>query len=199
MPKCGAVRLLDQMRFERSVPAADNAFEIVLFSYSGVPVPARNNNSTEKDQGFESGFLQQRVCEPSVPQLQHFIGLGQRKQLLIELVAVAALEQAVLRRLKLHRVLRSRITENVRAAIDGERPGETQAAGVGDRQEIAGGPSAADGLSPAVRHLLATQGQGPEDDRQQRLQRLALRRRLARREIGPAGTLRGMYHWSDTW
>jgi len=122
MPKCGAVRLLEQMRFERSVPAADNAFEIVLFSYSGVPVPARNNNSTERDQGFESGFLQQRVCEPSVPQLQHFIGLGQRKQLLIELVAVAALEQAVLRRLKLHRVLRSRITENVRAAIDGERP-----------------------------------------------------------------------------
>jgi len=57
MPKCGAVRLLDQMRFERSVPAADNAFEIVLFSYSGVPVPARNNNSTERDQGFESGFL----------------------------------------------------------------------------------------------------------------------------------------------
>ena len=68
MPKCGAVRLLEQMRFERSVPAADNAFEIVLFSYSGVPVPARNNNSTERDQGFESGFLQRRVCEPSVPQ-----------------------------------------------------------------------------------------------------------------------------------
>ena len=64
-------------------------------------------------------------------------------------------------------------------------PGETQAAGVGDRQEIAGGSGAADGLSPAVRHLLATQGQGPEDDRQQRLQRLALRRCLARREIGP--------------
>jgi hypothetical protein len=33
---------LEQMRFERSVPAADNAFDIVLFSYSGVPVPARN-------------------------------------------------------------------------------------------------------------------------------------------------------------
>jgi len=33
---------LEQMRFERSVPAPDNAFEIVLFSYSGVPVPARN-------------------------------------------------------------------------------------------------------------------------------------------------------------
>ena len=60
MPKCGAVRLLEQMRFERSVPAADNAFEIVLFSYSGVPVPARNNNSTERDQRFESHFLAAR-------------------------------------------------------------------------------------------------------------------------------------------
>ena len=48
---------------------------------------------------FESCSLQQRVSEPSVPQLQHFIGLRQRKQLLIELVAEAALEQAVLRRL----------------------------------------------------------------------------------------------------
>jgi hypothetical protein len=38
--------------------AADNAFGIVLFSYSGVSVPARNNNSTERDQRFESGFLQ---------------------------------------------------------------------------------------------------------------------------------------------
>ena len=51
--------MLEHMRFERSVPAADNAFEIVLFSYSGVPVPARNNNSTERDQRFESGSLQQ--------------------------------------------------------------------------------------------------------------------------------------------
>ena len=29
--------------------------------YSGVPVPARNNNSTERDQRFESGFLQRQV------------------------------------------------------------------------------------------------------------------------------------------
>ena len=48
---------LAQMRFERSVPAAENTFEIVLSSYSGVSVPARNNNSTERDQRFESGFL----------------------------------------------------------------------------------------------------------------------------------------------
>jgi hypothetical protein len=34
------------MRFERSVPAADNTFEIVLFSYSGVPVPARDKGMT---------------------------------------------------------------------------------------------------------------------------------------------------------
>jgi len=84
MPKCGAVRLLEQMRFERSVPAADNAFEIVLFSYSGVPVPARNNNSTERDQGFESGFLQRRVrlssgqrgCARKVPRLRGTLRRG---------------------------------------------------------------------------------------------------------------------------
>ena len=57
---------------------------------------AQNSLSQERDRWFESGSLQQRVCEPSVPQLQRFIGLPQRKQLLIELVAVAALEQAVL-------------------------------------------------------------------------------------------------------
>ena len=37
---------VEQMRFERSVPAADNTFEIVLFSYSGVPVPARDKGMT---------------------------------------------------------------------------------------------------------------------------------------------------------
>ena len=41
-------------------------------------------------------------------------------------------------------------------------------------RRFAGGPGEAYRLSPAVRHLLATQGQGPEDDGQQRLQRLAL-------------------------
>ena len=41
---------------------------VVLFSYSGVPVPARNNNSTERDQRFESDLLQRRVyCEPGRP------------------------------------------------------------------------------------------------------------------------------------
>jgi hypothetical protein len=59
MPKCGAVGLLKQIRFERSVPAADNAFEISSSPIPGVPVPARNNNSTERDQRFESGSLQQ--------------------------------------------------------------------------------------------------------------------------------------------
>ena len=43
-------------------PAADNALEILLLSYSGVTVPARNNNSfTERHQRFESHLLQQRV------------------------------------------------------------------------------------------------------------------------------------------
>jgi hypothetical protein len=40
------------MRFERSVPAADNAFEIILFSYSGVPVPARNIVGACEGLGF---------------------------------------------------------------------------------------------------------------------------------------------------
>jgi hypothetical protein len=55
--------------------------------------------STSRNRRFECAFLQQRVCERSVPQLQRFIDLRQRKQLLMELVAEAALEQAVLRRL----------------------------------------------------------------------------------------------------
>jgi len=32
------------------------------------------------DLRFESRFLQRRVCKPSVPQLQRFVGLRQRKQ-----------------------------------------------------------------------------------------------------------------------
>jgi len=44
----------------RSVPAADNAFEIVFVFYPGVPIPARNNKS-ERDQRFEFGFLQRGV------------------------------------------------------------------------------------------------------------------------------------------
>ena len=63
------------------------------------PVPPPPAAACERDQWFESILLQQRVCERSVPQLQRFIGLRQRKQLRIELVAEAALEQAVLRRL----------------------------------------------------------------------------------------------------
>jgi hypothetical protein len=80
MPKCGAVGLLEQMRFERSVPAADNTFEIVLFSYSGVSVPARNSNSTERDQRFESGFLQRGVWRTSI--LRHRLCPLPRRQLL---------------------------------------------------------------------------------------------------------------------
>src|ERR1700737_1473036 len=87
---------------------------------------------------------------------------------------------------KLHRLLQSRFAKAVRAAVHGGRPGKAQAAGMGNRQEIAGGPGTADRLSYAICYLLATPGQGPEDDGQQRLQRLALRRRLAR-QIKAAG------------
>src|ERR1700746_1844703 len=52
---------------------------------------------------------------------------------------------------------------------------------MGDRQKVAGGRGEADCLPFAVRYLLATEGQGPADDGQQRLQRLALRRRVAGR------------------
>src|SRR5262245_46243307 len=48
----------------------------------------------------------------------------------------------------------------VEAAIDGDRPGEAQAASVGDRQAIAGGSGETDRLSSTVRDLLAAQGQG---------------------------------------
>jgi hypothetical protein len=58
---------LEQMRFERSVPAAEDAFEIVLFSYSRVPVPARKNSFTERDRKFESHLLQRRVMHDSPP------------------------------------------------------------------------------------------------------------------------------------
>ena len=36
---------LEETRFRTPGPVADDAFEIVLFSYSIVPVTARNNNS----------------------------------------------------------------------------------------------------------------------------------------------------------
>jgi hypothetical protein len=58
------------------------------------------------------------------------------------------------------------------------RPGETQALGVGDRSEIAGGRCQDDRRSLSRRNVLATPGQGTEDDGQQRLQRLADGRRL---------------------
>jgi hypothetical protein len=47
-------------------------------------VSAIGGASASRNRRFESVPLQQRVCEPSVPQLQRFIGLRQRKQLLIE-------------------------------------------------------------------------------------------------------------------
>ena len=62
-----------------------------------MPTDERQSLVTEaylaRNREFESGSLQQRVCERSVPQLQCFIGLRQRKQLLIELVAEAALRR----------------------------------------------------------------------------------------------------------
>src|SRR5258708_27939316 len=50
---------------------------------------------------------------------------------------------------------------------------------MGHRLQIAAGSGAPDHLSPARRHLLATGGQGADDDDQQPIQWLALRGRVA--------------------
>jgi hypothetical protein len=43
---------LEQMRFERSVSAADNAFEIVLFSYCGVSCSSQKHRARVQGSGF---------------------------------------------------------------------------------------------------------------------------------------------------
>src|ERR1700741_607217 len=67
----------------------------------------------------------------------------------------------------------------VRPAIDGSRPRETQASGVGDRPKIAGGRRPADDLPQPRGNLLVSQGEGADPHGQQHLQRFALRRSLA--------------------
>ena len=64
----------------------------------------------------------------------------------------ATLRELRLRRgAQLHRLLQSRARQAGRPAIDGSRPGEAQAAGVGDRAQAGGGRRPADDLLPARR------------------------------------------------
>ena len=85
---------------------------------------------------------------------------------------------------QLHGLLRQGVRQDGRPAIDGSRSGQAQKAGVGHRPQAAGGSGAPDHLSPARRDLLAARGQRADDDDQQPVQWLALRRRLAR-QISP--------------
>ena len=56
----------EQMRFERSVPAADNAFEIVLFSYSGVARPIDQLDS-HPDQSAQRSRGHCQLSGPRAP------------------------------------------------------------------------------------------------------------------------------------
>jgi ABC-type transport system substrate-binding protein len=67
-----------------------------------------------------------------------------------------------------------------RQSMETDRPGAAQNAGVGDRKEIGRGRRPANPLLPPRHDLLAAAGEGADDHGQQYLQRLALRRPLAR-------------------
>jgi hypothetical protein len=58
--------LLEGNGFELTVPPRRNPVRAPLVSTHGSP--ARRGTNPERDEKFESGFLQRRVCEPSVPQ-----------------------------------------------------------------------------------------------------------------------------------
>ena len=85
---------------------------------------------------------------------------------------------------QLQRLLQPRGRQADRPAIDGGRPGEAQAAGLGDRAKLA-----EDGARPIIYFsrggdLLAAPRQGADDHGQQHLQRLADGGRLARQISG---------------
>src|SRR5262249_35035581 len=71
MPKCGAVGLLEQMRFERSVPATDNAFEM---SSSLIPAFLFQRETTTPQRGTRGSnpgcstgeFSEVRFCSPTL-------------------------------------------------------------------------------------------------------------------------------------
>ncbi len=65
--------------------------------------------------------------------------------------------------------------ENVRAAVDGTRPGQAQEDRLGNRPDADRGRRPADRLSIRSRHLPLPAGPRDHDDGQQHLQRLALR------------------------
>ena len=80
---------------------------------------------------------------------------------------------------QLHPLLQQGSGEAVRPAVGRNRCREAQEAGVGHRQEAAGGRGAADPVPCPHRHLLEAVRQEHDDHEQQRLQRLPLRGRLA--------------------
>src|SRR5215472_7796047 len=70
-----------------------------------------------------------------------------------------------------------------RSAINGARPGKAEKAGLGNRPQITAGRSTPDHYPEPRRDLLAALYQRADDDGQQHLQRLALRRCVARQMI----------------
>src|SRR4029453_381264 len=78
----------------------------------------------------------------------------------------------------LYQLLQQGNRKAVRGAVEGDQRREAQEAGVGDRQEAAGGRGAADHLPQPRRKLLAALCQEHHGHDQQLLQWLSLRRRL---------------------
>ena len=88
---------------------------------------------------------------------------------------------------QLHQLLQQGHREAVRPAIGGNRRREAQEAGVGDRQEAAGGRGAPDHLPRPHGHLLAALREGRHRHDEQLLQRLSLRGRVAGQVARRAG------------
>src|SRR5215471_4704391 len=83
-------------------------------------------------------------------------------------------------RAQLHRLLQSRARKGFRPAINGDRYGEAQTAGVGDRPKTAKGLRPSGHLPQQGGDLLVSVGEGADDHGQHHLRRRALRRPLAR-------------------
>src|SRR5262249_6181614 len=84
---------------------------------------------------------------------------------------------------QLHGLLQSSTRGSVSPTVARGRPGETQTAGLEHRHDIAARGSAAGDLPYARRDLLASVGEGSDDNGKQHGQRLAHGRRLARQIV----------------
>src|ERR1700720_1265401 len=101
-------------------------------------------------------------------------------------------ELRVWRRTQLYRLLQPRDRQAGRSAIYRVRSEPAEAAGVGDRTEIGGRRRPASALLYPRRDLLAATDERANADGQQRLQRLPLRRPLAR-QLTPVRTTGGHF------